>query len=113
MMNMLKNGLSEASTPTSIRLPRIMIAAEKSGGGKTFFTCVLLSLLKERIEAVRAFKCGPDYIDPMFHRTVLEIPSRNLDSFFVGADTLRYLLGREVLENKGASGEPDRRSLRV
>ena len=57
---MLKNGLSEESTPTSIRLPRIMIAAEKSGGGKTFFTCVLLSLLKERIEAVRAFKCGPD-----------------------------------------------------
>ena len=50
---MLKNGLSEESTPTSIRLPRIMIAAEKSGGGKTFFTCVLLSLLKERIEAVR------------------------------------------------------------
>lgn len=57
---------------------------------------------------MRAFKCGPDYIDPMFHRTVLEIPSRNLDTFFVGADTLRYLLGREVLENKGASGEPDR-----
>ena len=62
MMKMLKNGLSEESIPTSIRLPRIMIAAEKSGGGKTFFTCVLLSLLKERIEAVRAFKCGPDYI---------------------------------------------------
>ena len=103
MMNMLKNGLSEESTPTSIRLPRIMIAAEKSGGGKTFFTCVLLSLLKERIEAVRAFKCGPDYIDPMFHRTVLEIPSRNLDTFFVGADTLRYLLGREVLENRELS----------
>lgn len=101
MMKTLKNGLSEESIPTSIRLPRIMIAAEKSGGGKTFFTCVLLSLLKEWIEAVRAFKCGPDYIDPMFHRTVLEIPSRNLDSFFVGADTLRYLLGREVLENKG------------
>lgn len=91
------------SIPTSIRLPRIMIAAEKSGGGKTFFTCVLLSLLKERIEAVRAFKCGPDYIDPMFHRTVLEIPSRNLDTFFVGADTLRYLLGREVLENRELS----------
>lgn len=34
----------------------------------------------------------------MFHRTVLEIPSRNLDSFFADGDTLRYLLGREVLE---------------
>lgn len=83
-----------------IPLPRIMIAAEKSGGGKTFFTCVLLSLLKERVQKVRAFKCGPDYIDPMFHRTVLEVPSRNLDSFFVEPDMLRYLLGREVLEER-------------
>ncbi len=66
--------------------------------GKTLFTCALLSLLKEKIQEVRAFKCGPDYIDPMFHRTVLEIPSRNLDSFFADGDTLRYLLGREVLE---------------
>ncbi len=83
----------------SVHFPRIMIAAEKSGGGKTLFTCALLSLLKEKVQAVRAFKCGPDYIDPMFHRTVLEIPSRNLDSFFADEDTLRYLLGREVLED--------------
>ena len=86
------------SQAVSVHLPRIMIAAEKSGGGKTLFTCALLSLLKEKIQEVRAFKCGPDYIDPMFHRTVLEIPSRNLDSFFADGDTLRYLLGREVLE---------------
>ena len=88
------------SQAVSVHLPRIMIAAEKSGGGKTLFTCALLSLLKEKIREVRAFKCGPDYIDPMFHRTVLEIPSRNLDSFFADGDTLRYLLGREVLEMK-------------
>ena len=88
--------LAQNSQTVSVHFPRIMIAAEKSGGGKTLFTCVLLSLLKERVQAVRAFKCGPDYIDPMFHRTVLEIPSRNLDSFFSDADTLRYLLGREV-----------------
>ena len=86
------------SQAVSVHLPRIMIAAEKSGGGKTLFTCALLSLLKEKIQEVRAFKCGPDYIDPMFHRTVLEIPSRNLDSFFADGDTLRYLLGRDVLE---------------
>ncbi len=86
------------SQAVSVHFPRIMIAAEKSGGGKTLFTCALLSLLKEKIREVRAFKCGPDYIDPMFHRTVLEIPSRNLDSFFADEDTLRYLLGREVLE---------------
>ncbi len=86
------------SQAVSVRFPRIMVAAEKSGGGKTLFTCALLSLLKEKVKAVRAFKCGPDYIDPMFHRTVLEIPSRNLDSFFADSDTLGYLLGREVLE---------------
>ena len=90
--------LDQDSQAVSVHLPRIMIAAEKSGGGKTLFTCALLSLLKEKIQEVRAFKCGPDYIDPMFHRTVLEIPSRNLDSFFADGDTLRYLLGREVLE---------------
>ena len=90
--------LVQDSQAVSVHFPRIMIAAEKSGGGKTLFTCALLSLLKERVQAVRAFKCGPDYIDPMFHRTVLEIPSRNLDSFFADGDTLRYLLGREVLE---------------
>ncbi len=90
--------LVQDSQAVSVRFPRIMIAAEKSGGGKTLFTCALLSLLKEKIQEVRAFKCGPDYIDPMFHRTVLEIPSRNLDSFFADGDTLRYLLGREVLE---------------
>lgn len=90
--------LVQDSQAVSVRFPRIMIAAEKSGGGKTLFTCALLSLLKERVQAVRAFKCGPDYIDPMFHRAVLEIPSRNLDSFFADGDTLRYLLGRDVLE---------------
>ena len=90
--------MDQNSQAVSVHLPRIMIVAEKSGGGKTLFTCALLSLLKEKIQEVRAFKCGPDYIDPMFHRTVLEIPSRNLDSFFADEDTLRYLLGREVLE---------------
>ena len=90
---------NQDSQAVSVHLPRIMIAAEKSGGGKTLFTCALLSLLKEKVQAVRAFKCGPDYIDPMFHRTVLEIPSRNLDSFFADADTLRYLLGRGSFRN--------------
>lgn len=59
--------LVQDSQAVSVRFPRIMIAAEKSGGGKTLFTCALLSLLKERVQAVRAFKWGPDYIDPMFH----------------------------------------------
>ena len=47
-----------------------MIAATGSGCGKTYITCGLLEALKGRGE-VRAFKCGPDYIDPMFHKNVL------------------------------------------
>ena len=88
--------LFQDSQAVSVRFPRIMIAAEKSGGGKTLFTCALLSLLKERVQAVRAFKCGPDYIDPMFHRTVLGIDTGNLDTFFADADAIGRILARDT-----------------
>ena len=61
-----------------------MIAAPKSGSGKTMVTCALLQALKEGGRRVVSFKCGPDYIDPMFHETVLGVPCRNLDTFFTG-----------------------------
>ena len=50
---------------------RIMIAAPSSGSGKTTATCALLTLLKRKNLSVTACKCGPDYIDPMFHSRVL------------------------------------------
>lgn len=62
----------------------LMIAAMHSGAGKTVTTCALLAALKGRGERVRAFKCGPDYIDPMFHERVLQVPGRNLDLFLQG-----------------------------
>ena len=70
---------------------RIMIAAPKSGSGKTMITCGLLQALLDREEKVLAYKCGPDYIDPMFHRRVLGIPGRNLDTFFTGEEKTREL----------------------
>ncbi len=70
--------------------PRIVIAGTGSGCGKTTVTLAVLAALKERLK-LRAFKCGPDYIDPMFHRSVLGIPSGNLDSFLLTEDTVRYL----------------------
>ena len=63
-------------------LPRLMITAPGSSSGKTLITCGLLRLLGRHGKRPAAFKCGPDYIDPMFHRQVLGIPSRNLDTFF-------------------------------
>ena len=71
----------------SIAIPRLMIAAPGSGSGKTLVTCGLLRLLQRKNLHPAAFKCGPDYIDPMFHRQVLGIPSRNLDTFFSPADS--------------------------
>ena len=72
--------------------PRILLCGASSGSGKTTITCGLLQALVNRGLRTAAFKCGPDYIDPMFHSTVIGAKSRNLDSFFAPADTLRYLL---------------------
>ena len=53
------------------KIRRIMIAAPKSGSGKTMITCGLLQIFKENGEDISSCKCGPDYIDPMFHRHCL------------------------------------------
>ena len=58
-----------------------LMAAPASGSGKTALTCAMLEALRRRGLNPCAFKCGPDYIDPMFHRSVLEVDSHNLDLF--------------------------------
>lgn len=80
--------------------PRIMLAAPKSGSGKTLLTCGLLEILRRRGLNPIACKCGPDYIDPMFHRYVLGIPGRNLDSFFMPAEGVRKVLVDAVREEQ-------------
>ncbi len=77
-----------------MNLPRIMIAAPASGSGKTLATCGILQALVNRGLEVASFKCGPDYIDPMFHSRVIGTRSKNLDAYFVKDDVLRYLFGR-------------------
>ncbi|TGY98328.1 cobyrinate a,c-diamide synthase [Petralouisia muris] len=78
--------------------PRIMIAAPASGSGKTLITCGLLKALANRGLHPVSFKCGPDYIDPMFHRKALGIPARNLDLFFTGEETTRTLFQRAAAQ---------------
>ena len=76
------------------KTPRLLLAAPGSGSGKTLITCGLLAAWKKKGLKLASFKCGPDYIDTMFHRSVLSLESRNLDSFFTDRETLRYLLER-------------------
>jgi len=73
-------------------LPRVLIAGTSSGSGKTTAVCAILTLLKRRGIHVTAAKCGPDYIDPMFHESVLGIPTANLDPFFCDDALLRAIL---------------------
>lgn len=95
-----------------LNIPRIMIAAVSSGSGKTLLTCGLLRALKVREKKVTAFKCGPDYIDPMFHKKILQIPSRNLDTFFTDPLTTKYLFtnaakGSDIALIEGVMGYYD------
>ncbi len=76
-------------------MKRLMLAAPASGSGKTVLTCGLLAALTARGVGAEAFKCGPDYIDPMFHQKVLGVPSRNLDLFLQGEDGVRKTLAKQ------------------
>lgn len=99
-----------------MKLPRIMIAAPGSGSGKTTVTCAILQALKNRGLHPVSSKCGPDYIDPMFHEKVLGIPSNNLDLYFSGKKLLRSLLadhaqGADLAVIEGVMGYYDGRSM--
>lgn len=91
---------------------KLMIAAAASGSGKTTVTCALLAALKKRGKKVCAFKCGPDYIDPMFHRSVLGVESHNLDLFLAGEEGVRrlfqtYSAGQDIAVCEGVMGYYD------
>ncbi|HWP50471.1 MAG TPA: cobyrinate a,c-diamide synthase [Clostridia bacterium] len=73
-------------------LPRLLLAAPSSGQGKTTATLALLRAFQMAGKRPVAFKSGPDYIDPMFHRRVLGLPSFNLDLFLSNAPTVCRLL---------------------
>ena len=77
-------------------IPQIMLTAPASGSGKTTAACALLTALRRRGLAPCAFKCGPDYIDPMFHRAALGVDSCNLDLFLTRPARLRQLYARHL-----------------
>ena len=88
---------------------QFVIAAPRSGSGKTTVTCALLAALKKRGMDPCAFKSGPDYIDPMFHRSVLGVESHNLDLYLSAKNTVRelyahYAAGHGAVVCEGAMG---------
>lgn len=89
--------------------PRILITAPNSGAGKTTVTCAILKALTLRKLQVASYKCGPDYIDPMFHSKITSRPSYNLDLFFSDEKLVRGLLakhseGADISVIEGAMG---------
>lgn len=86
----------ENKSRIQVNTPRVMFAAMRSGSGKTTVTCGVLAALEKENIRIQAYKCGPDYIDPMFHRTVLGIDTGNLDTFFADADAIGRILARDT-----------------
>ncbi len=86
-----------------------MIAAPRSGSGKTTVTLGLLRALARRGLKVGSFKCGPDYIDPAFHKVATGRNSYNLDSWTMSGEVLdnnfaRGSIGADIIIAEGSMG---------
>jgi len=85
----------------------LIVAAARSGAGKTVTTLALLAALRRRGLGVRSAKAGPDYIDPAFHAAATGAPACNLDSWAMPPALLDALVTEgdsELLVIEGVMG---------
>ena len=92
-----------------MKIPSIVIAGTNSGCGKTTISMGIMAALVKRGIKVQPFKVGPDFIDPMFHTFITGRASRNLDSWLLDEDTVRYLFmknaaGTDIAVIEGVMG---------
>ncbi len=78
-----------------------LIAAPQSGGGKTTVSLAIMAAFARRGLTVAPFKCGPDFIDPGYHRLVTGSPSINLDGWMCGEEFVRQTFQSNVASHTG------------
>ncbi|HCC57124.1 MAG TPA: cobyrinate a,c-diamide synthase, partial [Solibacterales bacterium] len=77
-------------------IPRIVVAGTHSGVGKTTVATALMAAFTRRGLRVQAFKIGPDFIDPGFHRAATGRPSHNLDGWMLSRAANEEIYARAV-----------------